>query len=110
LTANLHTIDANRKLIRVSALPAAFVLSVGDMIQIGTTDLHRVMEAATADGAGLTPSFEVRPHIWPSVTTTTAVSVYRPACIMSIVAGSINTVSDLSGFGSVTFSAIEARE
>ena len=110
LTANLHTIDANRKLIRVSALPAGFVLSVGDMIQIGTTDLHRVMETATADGAGLTPSFEVRPHLWPTVTTTTAVSVKRPACIMAVVAGSINTVSDLSGFGSVTFSAIEARE
>jgi hypothetical protein len=109
LTANLNTIAANRKVITVSALPPGFVLSVGDLIQIGSTDLHRVMETATAGGGGVTPSFEVRPHIWPGVTTAT-VSVFRPSCIMAIVAGSINTDSDMSGRGAVTFKAVEARE
>lgn len=108
--ANLHTIGASRNSIRINSIPVGFVLSVGDFLQIGTTDLHRVMETATADGSGLTPSFEVRPYIWPSVTTTTAVSVYRPHCIMAIVPGSVNTVADTTGRGSVSFQGIEARE
>ena len=34
-------------------------------------DLHQVMEAATA-AAGITPQFEMRPHLWPDVTVTKA--------------------------------------
>ena len=42
---------------RLSALPAGFVLSVGDYISItvgSARDLHQVMEAATANGSGTT--------------------------------------------------------
>lgn len=111
-TGNLNTIDSNRKAIRVGGLPSGFVLSVGDMVQIGTTDLHRVMETATASGAGLTGLFEVRPHIWTGVSTSSpvpAVSVFRPYCIMAVVPGSISTSSSSNGWGSVTFEAMEAR-
>lgn len=112
-TATLHTVGSNRKSIRVGDLPAGFVLSIGDLVQIGDADLHRVMEAATADGSGLTPAFEVRPHIWPDVdgggSPASAVSVYRPSCIMAIVPGSVVTSTDISGRGSVAFQAIEAR-
>ena len=111
--AALHTVGANRKSVRVSNLPAGFVLSIGDMIRIGAGDLHRVMEGATSDGAGLTPLFEVRPHLWPSVVGNEnpplAVSVFKPHCIMSVAPGSISTSADLSGRGSVSFQAIEAR-
>jgi hypothetical protein len=113
VSAELHTVDANRKAVRVGALPAGFVLSVGDMIQIGDADLHRVMEAATADGSGLTGLFEVQPHIWTGVdgggSPPPAVSVKKPSCIMAIVPGSISTAADLGGRGSVSFQAIEAR-
>lgn len=112
LTATLHTIDGNRKAIRVANLPIGFSFSVGDLLQIGTGDLHRVMETATADGSGLTGSFEVRPHLWPDVAVGSpppAVSVYRPSCIMSIVPGSIATSSQLNGWGSVSFEAFEVR-
>lgn len=110
VSANLHTIATDRNAVRLSALPAGFVLSVGDYIQIGTGDLHQVMEAATASGAGLTPLFEVRPYIWAGVATSADVSVKRPACVMSIVPGSVQTSADrATGRGVITFQAMEAR-
>lgn len=108
-SAVLATINANRKAVTLSGLPAAFALSVGDYVSIAG-DLHQVMEAATASAGGLTPEFEVRPHIWPSVTAGAAAAVYRPSCIMSIVPGSVASDSDLTGWGSLSFQAIEARE
>ncbi|MDX0182704.1 hypothetical protein GOC16_17890 [Sinorhizobium meliloti] len=108
--ANLHTIGANNKSVRVSALAPGFRFKAGDMIRIGSRDLHRVQEDVTADGAGLTPIFEVRPHLWPGTVTGTAVSVVRPHCYMTVVPGSINTDADMAtGRGSVSFSAIESR-
>jgi hypothetical protein len=111
LTANLASINANRKAITVSSLPVGFTLSVGDYISItvGTRkDLHQVMEAATAT-AGTTAEFEIRPHLWPDVTTTKAVAVKQPACQMAIVPGSISSDAQINGWGSIAFSAIEAR-
>ncbi len=109
LTANLSTIQSDRKTIRLSSLPAGFQLSVGDLIQIGTTDLHRVREAAAA-AAGTTGDFEIYPNLWPGVVTTTAVSVYRPHCLMTIVPGSVSAQADPStGRGVVSFQGFEAR-
>lgn len=110
VSASLLAINANRKVVRLKDLPAGFRLSVGDHFAIGT-DLHQVVEAAIADGAGATPEFEVRPHIWPGVVAPAAgaVSVYRPACIMAILPGSIDTDASLNGWGSVAFEAIEIR-
>jgi hypothetical protein len=111
-TANLSAINANRKAVTLSALPAGFVLSVGDYISIarsGGADLHQVMETATASGAGVTNEFEIRPHLWPDVTITRAVSVKQPACLMTIVPGSLSADAQMNGWGSVAFQAIEAR-
>lgn len=107
-TAALASVNANRKAITVSSLPAAFKFSIGDFVQIGTTDLHQVMEAATASGGGLTPEFEVRPHLWTGVSSG-AISVKRPHCIMTVLPGSVSTDSGLEGWGSVSFSAMELR-
>jgi hypothetical protein len=113
MSAALHTVDENRNAVRVSGLPVGFRLSVGDQIQIGETDLHRVMEDATADSFGVTPLFKVRPHVWREVdgggSPAITVSVKRPSCVMCIVPGSVSTQADLSGRGSVSFRAIEAR-
>jgi hypothetical protein len=112
LTANLSAINANRKAVTLSALPAGFVLSPGDYISIarsGAADLHQLMETATASGGGVTAEFEIRPQLWPDVTITRAVSVKQPACLMAIVPGSIATDAALNGWGSISFQAIEAR-
>lgn len=110
VSASLNAIASTRNSVRVSALPAGFKLVVGDYIQIGDSDLHQVMEDATANGSGLTPLFEVRPLIWTGVSPSDDVSVKRPACVMSIVPGSISATADAqTGRGTISFQAIEAR-
>ncbi|WP_375414622.1 hypothetical protein [uncultured Bradyrhizobium sp.] len=107
-TAAVSAININRKAIAVASLPAGYVISIGDYVKIGATDLHQAMESATANGGGVTPQFEVRPHIWPGVSGG-AVSVRKPSCIMAIVPGSLSSEAGLNGWGSISFSAIEAR-
>lgn len=105
-TGELHTIDANRKAIRVDDL-VGVTLSVGDMIQIGAKDLHQVMEPASGT---LTDLFEVRPHLWPGVVAGATVSIVKPACIMAIVPGSVSSPADMAtGRGTISFQAVEAR-
>jgi hypothetical protein len=106
--ATLATINANRKAITLSALPAGFKLSIGDYLSIAG-DVHQVMEAATANGSGVTPEFEIRPHLWPAVTVPKTVSLKQPACQMAIVPGSVASDAQLNGWGALSFSAMEAR-
>lgn len=106
----VYSINTNRKAIMVSDFPAGFRLSVGDMIQIGPANLHRVMEAVTVDGAGRSPEFEIRPHLWPASAVNDAVLVARPSCVMAIVPGSVSSQADKeTGRGVVSFQAVEAR-
>jgi len=99
------SINANGKALAASGL-GAITLSVGDMIQIGAADLHRVVATAGAPAV----EFEVRPHLWPGATVGDAVSIARPACLMAIVPGSVATTADpKTGRGSVAFQAMEAR-
>lgn len=109
----LAAVNANRKAIAVSALPAAYAVSIGDYVQLGSTDLHQAVEAAVASGGGLTPQFEVRPFVWSGVigggSPSVAVSVKRPHCIMSVVPGSVATDSGLDGRGTIAFQGMETR-
>lgn len=109
-TAALNTIGSNNKSITVKALPAGFQLRVGDYVRIGTAKLYQVMEDALVSGEGITPTFEVRPHLAPGTAVDDAVSVYRPYCLMTIVPGSISGASDpRTGRGAISFQAMEAR-
>ena len=109
-TADINTIGSNNKSIAAKLLPAGFLLSVGDYIRVGTARLYQVMEDALASGAGITPTFELRPHLAPGTAVDDAISVYRPYCLMTIVPGSISTSSDpRTGRGAISFQAMEAR-
>lgn len=109
-SCELNSIAVNNKAISIKSLPAAFKLSVGDYLRIGVGKLYQVMEDATASGGGVTPTFEVRPHLAPVTMVDDMISVLRPYCPMAIVPGSISTASDLrTGRGSVSFQAMEAR-
>ena len=66
-------------------------------------------ETSSAQPRGTTAQFEVRPHIWPARTVGTAVSLKQPNCQMAIVPGSITSEAQLNGWGSISFSAMEAR-
>jgi len=105
-TGSLNTIGSNDKSVRVSGL-TGITLSVGDMIQIGS-NLHRVVEQAAAV-SGLTPLFEIRPHLWAGTNTGQAVVITKPSCLMTVVPGSITATSELNGWGSISWQAIEAR-
>jgi len=108
--AALASIGADRKSIGVKTLPAGFQLRVGDVIQIGSRNLHSVEEAATANAGGTTGTFEIRPHLWPETAVGDVVSVKRPFCLMTIVPGSITSTADpQTGRGSVSFQAVESR-
>jgi len=106
--AAVASINANRKAISVNALPPGFKISVGDYVSLAG-DLHQVMEAATANGSGVTGEFEIRPHVWPAVTLPRDATFKQPACLMVIVPGSVSSDANLSGWGAITFQAIEAR-
>lgn len=104
----VHTIGENNKSLRVDGL-TGISLSVGDFIQIGDADLYRVLEPAAAL-SGLTPLFEVEPHLWPGLVEEEPVIISRPSCLMVIEPGSVSANADpRTGRGSVSFQAIEAR-
>ena len=106
----VDTIDSSRKAIRIKNMPAGYTGKVGDYIQIGTGNLHQVMEDFTASGLGLSPLFEIRPHLWPLTAVNDAVAVVEPRCLMTLVPGSLSTTTELStGRGAITFQAMESR-
>lgn len=97
----IATIGTDRKTVTLSGF-SGITFSVGDMFQVGTTDLHRIVATGS--------SIEVRPHLWPGVTTGAAVVISKPACVMAIVPGSISSqAAPDTGDGVVTFQAMEAR-
>lgn len=86
----LHTISADRREIRISGLPAQFVLTPGDYLsfQYGANPtryaLHQVVVGATASGAGLLPLIEVTPPVAVGVTTNLAVDLTAP-CFKAVL-------------------------
>jgi hypothetical protein len=105
-TGELHTINANNKAVRVDNLDG-ISLAVGDYVQIGA-NLHQVVEAAVSV-AGLTPLFEIRPHLWPDTEVGDVVSISKPACKMTVVPGSVSSSSNLLGRGTISWQALESR-
>ncbi|MDX3929257.1 MAG: hypothetical protein QHC90_26080 [Shinella sp.] len=104
------TIGANNKSCTLAGLPAGYRVSIGDLLEITGSGLHRVMEAVTANGSGVTPTFEVRPHFWPGAAAGAAVKLAGPSCRMAIVPGSISSTADpQTGRGTVSFEAVEDR-
>lgn len=78
--------------ITISGLPASFVLSAGDLvglIESAARGLHRIIEAATANGSGIV-TVTVEPAVKTTVFTSSAtVQFERPVCIMTLEPGSL---------------------
>lgn len=101
-SGTVNTIGSDRKTLTFSGL-SSLTLQSGDMVRLGNGDLHQIVDVASG-------TFEVRPHLWPGVTTGAAASVDKPYCIMAIVPGSVSSSADMStGRGAISFQAIEAR-
>lgn len=98
----IASIGGDRKTITFSGLPAGYQFSVGDYIQIGTHNLHQVVDTVGA--------IEVRPHLWPGTAVNDIVTLVRPSCRMTILPGTLSSTADAStGRGTISFQAIESR-
>ncbi|MGQ3214801.1 MAG: hypothetical protein ACT6U0_24390 [Shinella sp.] len=92
----IHTVGANNKSLRIDELPEAYTLTVGDYLAFdyGSNPVrrafHRIVESATANSSGLTPLFEIRPHLRPGVAIDLVVTLKEPAAKVFIVPGSFN--------------------
>jgi len=85
----LHTVDSGNRQISIGGLPSGLILSPGDYLAFdygSSRALHQVMEPAVASGGGLTPLFEVRPHVRPgySTGTGTPVTLKRASAIFAL--------------------------
>ncbi len=82
----IHTVAANLRELRITGLPAGYVLTAGDMLgfQYGSNPvryaLHRIVVGGTASSGGLTPFMEVVPNLRSGVVAGLTVSLIRPAC------------------------------
>lgn len=107
----IKTVGSNGKSFALKGLPAAYVLTRGDLIQVtyagGRISLHRVMEATvTADGSGDTAEFEVRPRIIAGMATDDVVNLKKPCGEFKMLPGSWDPVAaDIRG--NVSFQAIQ---
>lgn len=108
----IASIGSNRKSMTLSGLPAGYVLTEGDMLayDYGTNPvrraLHRISETAIANGSGVTPLFEVRPHIRTGAQVGATVALIKPSAKMVLVPGSLS-IDGSGGFTSISFQAIQ---
>lgn len=90
----IASLNVNNKEMTISGLPAGYVLTIGDMISFGYGSsptrraLHRIMTTVTANGSGVTPSFEVRPHIRTGAAVAAAVQLIKPYGLFILEPGS----------------------
>lgn len=95
-TPAISAVGSNNKSLRIKGLPAGYVLSLGDYLAFdyGTNPVrrafHRILETVTADGTGLSPSFEIRPHLRAGAAADIAVTLVDPAAKVFIVPGSFD--------------------
>lgn len=87
LTPVIDSLNVNNRELSLSALPPNLGLPRGTFLGWAYLSnptryaLHQIVsDGVTADGAGLTPQFLVRPFIRTGVVTGTGVSLERPVC------------------------------
>lgn len=91
-TVTVLSVGSNGRSFAIEGLPAAYVLTRGDRIEVAIageerTELHEVVPATvTADGAGETAEFEVRPHVRYGMAAGDAVRLIKPGAMMRITA------------------------
>ena len=110
------TAMSDNKSLKLGGLPAGYTLRRGDMLHLdyGSSPirraLHRIVEDATANGAGTTPFFEVRPFLKTGTAVGAVVTLVRPAAKMMLEPGSFDpgTEGPVHTSG-MSFTAIEVR-
>lgn len=91
----IYALAGSRRELSLSGLPAGYVLSRGDYLGFsyggGRRALHRVAsETVVANGAGVSPLFEVSTLIQPGAALTTTVRLIKPAIPVMRIPGSVS--------------------
>jgi len=90
--ATIHTLSGNNKEMRLTGLPAGYVLTEGDLLafdyDLTRRAMLRIAKTVTANGAGLTPLFEFRPHAPLGTAAAIVVTLIKPAAKVKLVSGS----------------------
>jgi hypothetical protein len=92
-TVQINSLNVDNRQLSLKGLPASYVISVGDMLSFtyGSSPtryaLHRVVEAATANGSGVTPEFEVTPLIRSGAAVDATVTLVKPVCKAVLLQG-----------------------
>jgi hypothetical protein len=108
--AAVDDVGDDNKSLKLAGLDPGFKLSIGDYLSTPGYALHQVMEDAVADGAGVTPFFEVFPHIRPgtfSDSPATTVTLKRPQAEFILEPGSISRRRLNGPYWSVSFAGIQ---
>lgn len=109
----LESVNANNKAVALSGLNAGQIVSRGDYLSFdygANRALHRVAETVTANGSGLTPEFEVRPHLRPGWALTAGVKLRAPRGIFTLMPGSVVPTQTRGTFGAVSFKIVQHLE
>lgn len=109
-TATLSAIATLRDTITLTTLPASFAFKAGDLVSIpfgsaGRT-LHRVMENATASGAG-SATITIEPTIPLAVTTGVTADLLKPWCKGVIDPRTVQSQWSAGRMASVVFEATQ---
>ncbi|UPJ65226.1 hypothetical protein [Bradyrhizobium sp. 191] len=102
----LASVNANNKALALSGLSAGQVVSRGDYLSFDYTGgraLHQAMETVTANGAGVTAQFEVRPHLRAGWALSAAVNLKAPRGLFTLMPGSVVPTQTRGKFGRLTF-------
>lgn len=98
--------------LRIGGLGGGFQLASGDYFCVirpsGLRELYQAMESVAADGGGLTPLFEVRPHLRPGIAVNDSVALKGPTTLFVLEPGSVQTSMQDVLIGSVSFTAMES--
>lgn len=92
----INALAANNKEMRLAGLPAGYQLSGGDLLSFNygaspvRRALHRIVLPVTTAGTGITPLFEVRPHIRTGASVGLAVTLIKAAAKVRLVPGSFD--------------------
>lgn len=92
-TIKINTLDANNKELTLKDAPPGFTFTAGSFFHFdyGSNPVHRafhrLVNTVTANGSGVTPAIEVRPHIRPGAVVNTVVEFRDPCFEANVVPG-----------------------
>ena len=88
-------------------LPAGFVLTAGDLVELAQGDNHALYRITSASGPSTTVAVTVIPNVRTDIYTSPTANVLRPACSMVVDPGSWSHAAEAGTLTPAAFSAIQ---